>query len=69
MVLAFASIASYHSLYADGHEADESETAIELDAFNVIEADDRRGYQSNLIIGANRMVVAIDDLATSAFVI
>ncbi len=68
-IFAFSSATIQTSLYADGHEEDESEKTIELDAFNVIEDDDRRGYQSNLIIGANRMVVAIDDLATSAFVI
>ena len=54
------------SLFGQGEEEDE---IIELESFDVLEDDERRGYQSNLIIGANRMTVSIDEMATTAFVI
>ena len=59
----------FTNLFAADEESSEPEDVIELDSFNVIEDAERRGYQSNLIIGANRMVVPIDQMATSAFVI
>jgi iron complex outermembrane receptor protein len=40
-----------------------------LDSFNVLADSERRGYQSNLIIGADRLAVSIDDIAAAAFVI
>ena len=57
---------SYVSLLA---QEEEGEEIVELDSFDVLEDAERRGYQSNLIIGANRMTVSIDEMATSAFVI
>ena len=69
LLLSLIMVPGYRTLFADEDESGEPGEDIELDAFNVIEDAERRGYQSNLIIGANRMVVPIDEMATTAFVI
>ena len=50
-------------------QEEDEEDIITLETFDVLEDAERRGYQSNLIIGANRMTISIDEMATSAFVI
>jgi iron complex outermembrane receptor protein len=55
--------------YLAGQEEEADEDVVTLQPFDVLEDAERRGYQSNLIIGANRMVIPTDEMATSAFVI
>ncbi|GIL14814.1 MAG: ligand-gated channel [Chloroflexota bacterium] len=53
-------------------EADKSSTdeeVVNLPAFSVYEDSGKKGYRSTLIVGANRMVVPIEEMDGSAFVI
>ena len=68
LIALFCVIVVPWSMSLFGQEEEEDEI-IELESFDVLEDDERRGYQSNLIIGANRMVVPIDEMDGSAFVI